>query len=119
MIPQYPPNSHMMIVEQSSNYGRIASKAKTKADYSNYSTPFFVNTCGGVGKEGQTKVNLYDSIKHNDDNEEGDSFFKSIQGFLIFGKLIGVLPFSGIFGSSWRDLSYRFGLHFTLAVINF
>lgn len=36
-----------------------------------------------------------------------DDFFKSIKGLLIFGRLIGVLPFSGIFGNSSKDLSFR------------
>lgn len=104
MVQKYPPNSHVLIMEHSSNYGEVSSAiTKTnKTDYhNNYSTPFCI-------RHGTTdpKLNAYPNPAEATQQHE-DDFFKSIRGFLIFGKLIGVLPFSGIFGNSWRDMSYR------------
>lgn len=105
MVQKYPSNSHVLIMEDSSNYGEISSSiTKTsKADYhNNYSTPFYIRH--GTSNT-DTKFKAYSNPPEATQHE--DDFFKSIKGFLIFGKLIGVLPFSGIFGNSWRDMSYR------------
>lgn len=39
--------------------------------------------------------------------DDDDSLFRSIRGFLVFGKIIGVLPFSGVFGRSSNELSFK------------
>lgn len=78
MVQNYHINSHLLIMEHSSNYGKISSS-------------------------------IFSKIKAESENnqEHEDDFFKSIKGFLVFGKLIGVLPFSGIFGNSGRGMSSR------------
>ncbi len=108
MVQKYPSNSHVLIMEHSSNYGDLSSSiTKTsKADYhNNYSTPFYIRPGSSAT---DTKVDAYSNPPANQQHE--DDFFKSMKSFLIFGKLIGVLPFSGIFGKSWRDMKYRLAI---------
>ncbi len=68
----------------------------TRNQQNNYSIPFF-----------ERRRNADIPAKEAHDQQPENDFFKSIKGFLKFGKLIGVLPFSGMFGKSWKDLSFR------------
>lgn len=88
----------MTIMESSpKNYGEVSlfiTKTSKNNCNNNYSSPKF-----------RCQMTI-DNLPEANQQHEND-FFKSIKGFLIFGKLIGVLPFSGTFGNSWRDLSFR------------
>ncbi len=105
MVQKYPTDRHLDFMEhQSTNFAEIVlpTTGRSKVDHQNsYSIPFFVR---------QRAADNFTNSSHDQQHE--DDFFKSIKSFLIFGKLIGVLPFSGIFGNSWKDLSFRL-LRFT------
>lgn len=47
-------------------------------------------------------------LKGLDEEAEDDSLFKSIRGYLIFGRIIGLLPYQGIFSKSSKNLKFRF-----------
>lgn len=81
MVYKCPSITRVLHIECCSSYGKITSSDSA---------------------DSKPRNNVKEaSQKHDDD------FFKSIKGFLIFGKLFGVLPFPGIFGNSWKDLSFR------------
>ncbi|CAL8093421.1 unnamed protein product [Orchesella dallaii] len=42
------------------------------------------------------------------EEETKDDLFRHLRGFLIFGKLIGLLPYKGIFGHSSSNLKFRY-----------
>ncbi len=77
MVQKYPPNSHILIMEHTPKYGEISSVSKTIM------------------------------VESHNNTQNDDDLFKSMKGLLLFGKLIGVIPFSGIFGKKSTGLSFR------------
>lgn len=57
--------------------------------------------------DGALKFDAFQAVLKKSEEESPNDLFKSIRGVLIVGRMLGVIPLSGVFKHSFTQLSFK------------